>query len=163
MTDKTYIKISAHGIETEDMNFGDAVQLCFSALIQLAQTAIKEGPGNETEREELKKGLYDILNNASSYSLHELFPEMDVNPDLDVNMVMALEDLLMNEQLSQLKLKNPRLYKKRIKELKRMQDECNYKRQVGTHTKRIPEAKKDYKGLHAVPKVLRPHEKGEVL
>jgi hypothetical protein len=160
MTDKTYIKISTKGIETEDMNFGDAVQLCFSAIAELAKTAMTEGPGSEAELKDLKSGLYDLINNASSYTLSKLFPEMDPNPDLDVNMVMALENLMMNEQLSQLKLKNPRLYRRRIKELKRMQDECNYKRQVKPRTRTVSKTPNNNKGLYAVPKMPRSDEAG---
>lgn len=159
MTDKTYIKITSTAIETQELNFEDAIHLCFSALTQLARTAMKEGPGNEEELVELKKALYDALNNASSYTLHQLFPEQDMNPDLDVNMVLALENMLMNEQLSQLKIKNPRLYKKRLKELKRMQDELYYKKKGSA----LHKTRENNKGLHAVPKMPRTHENGEEL
>lgn len=112
-----FIKITEKEMEYENLNFEGALQLCCSALLQLARAIVKEHP--EPEHVE---NLYNTMNEAFGQTLHLFAPELEPNPDLDVDTVIALQDTYINDELSKLKAQNPRLYKRKIKEYKKLHD-----------------------------------------
>ncbi len=112
MKDSTWLKITPKNIESNDLSFNDAFELLFSTLRQCAMNFLEEYP-------EAKDDIYDWINQASSGILMDIDPDQDPNPDLDINEVIAMQDLYINENLAALKQNNPRLYKKARKQLNR--------------------------------------------
>ena len=116
MKETTWLKITPRQIESNDLDFESAFELLLSALRQYALTLVSAHP-------EAKEEVYDWINQGVSGILHEIDPTSDPNPQLDINEVIAKQDLYIHEHLTQLKTKNPRLYKKSLKAVKQQQSD----------------------------------------
>lgn len=119
MEKNTYIKITPLGVETNELTFQDAFELLMSTLRQFSTELIQKFPDNQ----ELKDTIYDWLNQGVSGILHEIAPETDPNPDIDINQVIAMQDLYIKNNLDKMKAENPRLYKKAKKQVETNMEE----------------------------------------
>jgi hypothetical protein len=150
------ITITKEGYQTE-CSYTESVQLLTSVILDLSnkvtEQAIKDG------HPEFRNDLYDYLNEYFSSILSKYQPEK-LPHDIDPEVLMALEDTMINDELSKLKANNPRLYKKRIKEIKKLKDELHWKQ-----NKKQPTTKprQNRKRLSHLSPVLRPDEKGNIV
>lgn len=119
MDKNTFIRITPTAVETNELSFQDAFELLLSTLRQLSTELIQKFP----EDQALKDTIYDWLNQGISGILHEIAPEQDPNPDIDINEIIAIQDLYIQDNLTKLKTENPRLYKKTTKKIKEHQEE----------------------------------------
>lgn len=116
MKETTWLKITPARVESNDLDFESAFELLLSALRQYALTLVQAHP-------EAKEEVYDWINQGTSGILHEIDPEKDPNPDIDINEVIAKQDLYIHTQLDNLKQNNPRRYKKALKQVRQMQSD----------------------------------------
>lgn len=111
--DKTsFITVTPAGVESNKVTFQDAFELLFSALRQFALTVTQAHPETTPE-------VYDWINQGAAGILHELDPDADPNPELDINEVIAKQDLYIQTQLNDIRLNNPKRYKRLKKEFDR--------------------------------------------
>jgi hypothetical protein len=140
MNPKAKITITPTTLEPVELNFNDALQLICSALLQLMNNAVENFATTEEEKEQLTDSIYDGVNEATSQILQMFCPEKDPHPEANINEIMARQDLMIADEFSKLKATNPRLFKKRQKQLRRIQDEFAYKKALSTK-KRTPAEK----------------------
>lgn len=132
MNPKARMTITPKSLEVEELNFNDGMQLIFSALLQLMNQAVDNFTSNEEEQEQLRDSIYDAVNEASTAVLDKFDPNKSRlrNEDVDIEEVMARQDVIINDAYSKLKATNPRLFRKQQKLLRRAQDEIRYKKAV---------------------------------
>ena len=119
MKPTTWLKLTPNQIESHDLDFESAFELLLSALRQYAVTLINHAPDDQALRDE----VYDWINQGTSGILHEIDPDKDLNPDLDINEVIAKQDLYIHEALDNLRQNNPRRYKKVQKDIQKRKSE----------------------------------------
>lgn len=136
--DKTsYIKVTPQGVESDKVTFQDAFELLFSALRQFALTVTQAHPETTAE-------VYDWINQGAAGILHELDPDADPNPELDINEVIAKQDLYIQTQLNDTRLNNPKRYKRLRKEFEQRKSDQRAKilelRQTQKQTTKLGDA-----------------------
>lgn len=118
MQETSFLKLTPKGIESNALSFPDALQLICSGLLHLMQ-GTENFASDEEEAKELKVAVYDSVNEAMGALLHIFDPDRDPNPDVDINEIIAREDVLIQEQAEHLKATNPLRYKKQQKEVRK--------------------------------------------
>lgn len=108
-----FLKITETHIESKDLTFEKALILISSALLHLMRGALAANPASPT----LKGDIYDSVNLAISNVLSQFDPEQEPNPDYDPEQIMQEEDEAIRQALQSLKANNPRLYRRKMKEL----------------------------------------------
>lgn len=110
-----YIKITDKQLETGDLDFLSAMQLLTSAILQLMHRTI-DFASNEEEAQALKESVYDTANRAFTAVLDSFDPDQTNNDDLDINLVIALQDEVVQEALATIKEYNPKRYRRIVRE-----------------------------------------------
>ena len=119
MNKEIFITITPKGIESSGVTFEQAFELLLSSLRQFALELIELKPDDQ----DLKDTVYDWMNQGMSGILHEIDPTVDPNPDIDINKIIAMQDVYINDKLQELRTTNPRLYKSTSKKIKAQQEE----------------------------------------
>ena len=112
MNKDAILKITPTQIETQALNFEDALILISSALLQLMRGNLASAPNDP----ELRQAIYDSVNQAMANVLDKFDPSQSPNPDFDPQTELENENRAIMQQLRTLKENNPRLYKRRKKE-----------------------------------------------
>ena len=110
-----YIKITDNSIETDGaLNFPEAMQLLSSAILQIMNKSLDFASSDE-ELAALKDSIYDSANRAFTAILDSFDPDQSRNDDLDINMVVAIQDQVIQEALDTIKEYNPKRYKRLLR------------------------------------------------
>lgn len=110
-----YIKITDNSIETDGaLNFPEAMQLLSSAVLQVMNKSLDFASTDE-EHAALKDSVYDSANRAFTAILDSFDPDQSRNDDLDINMVVAIQDQVIQEALDTIKEYNPKRYKRLLR------------------------------------------------
>lgn len=107
-----YIKITDNTIETDgQLNFQEAMRLLASAMLQVMNKAL-DFASNEEEYDAVRDSVYDSANQAFTAILDSFDPDQSRNDDLDINIVVAMQDQIIQEALETIKEYNPKRYKR---------------------------------------------------
>lgn len=114
MDKESFLKITTTRIESHHVNYEDALRLATSAILQLMNTARAANP----EDKALERALYDATNQAFANILEQFMPDEVVNPDFDIEEEIDKENKRIEAELLELKLTNPKLYQRRLKDFR---------------------------------------------
>lgn len=114
MDNDSFLKIYPSKIETHHLNYEDALRMLMSATLQLMKSARDTNPKDKA----LERSLYDATNQAFANILEQFLPDVDVNPDFDIEEEINAENKRVEAELLELKLTNPKLYQRRLKDFR---------------------------------------------